>query len=270
MYKGYYYDEETKLYYCISRYNSPEFRRFISPDKCNYLEAEELNGLNLYCYCGNDPINYADPSGHIAFFVVTAIIGAVVGFGLAAYNDYRDDGVWFNGSVGSYIWYTLGGAAIGAIAGLGTSALLAGNFFASVGSVAKGTVLTYQMLKAGGFGATMLMLGDNLSSAFNNFTHVFWSGGDISMNGGNYLANDVGGKTLEMTRLGQYLTKHSAEYDAWKIASANFANQVSNGSTVFVMQNINGVGIASTWATTEYPILAKKVIEFIYEIIGGI
>ena len=147
---------------------------------------------------------------------------------------------------------------------------MAGNFFASVGSVAKGAVLTYQMLKAGGFGATMLMLGDNLRSAFNNFTHVFWSGGDISMNGGNYLANDVGGKTLEMTRLGQYLTKHSAEYDAWKIASANFANQVSNGSTVFVMQNVNGVGITSTWATTEYPILAKKAIEFIYEIIGGI
>lgn len=213
---------------------------------------------------------YYDPSGHIAFFVVTAIIGAVVGFGLASYNDYKADGVWFNGSVGRYIGYTLGGAAIGAVAGLGTSALLAGNFFASVGSVAKGAVLTYQMLKTGGFGATMLMLGDNLSSAFNNFTHVFWSGGDISMNGGNYLANDVGGKTLEMTRLGQYLAKHSAEYGAWEIASANFANQVSNGSTVFVMQNINGVGIASTWATTEYPILAKKVIEFIYEIIGGI
>ena len=58
MYKGYYYDEETKLYYCMSRYYSPEFRRFISPDKCNYLEAEEPNGLNLYCYCVNDPVNF--------------------------------------------------------------------------------------------------------------------------------------------------------------------------------------------------------------------
>ena len=40
MYKGYYYDEETKLYYCMSRYYSPEFRIFISPDKCDYLETE--------------------------------------------------------------------------------------------------------------------------------------------------------------------------------------------------------------------------------------
>ena len=62
---------------------------------------------------------YYDPSGHIAFFVVTGIIGAVVGFGLATYNDYSEDGVWFNGSVGSYIGYTLGGAAIGAVCGLG-------------------------------------------------------------------------------------------------------------------------------------------------------
>ena len=61
---------------------------------------------------------YYDSSGHIAFFVVTAIIGAVVGVGLAAYNDYREDGVWFNGSIGSYIGYTLIGAAIGAVVGL--------------------------------------------------------------------------------------------------------------------------------------------------------
>ena len=90
------------------------------------------------------------------------------------------------------------------------------------------------------------------------------------MNGGNYLAKDVGGTTLEMTRLGQYLTNHSVKYEAWKIASANFANQVSNGSTVFAIQNINGISITSTWATTEYPILVKKAAEIIYVIIGGI
>jgi len=76
MYKGYYYDEETKLYYCMSRYYSPEFRRFIGPDKCNYLEAEEPNGLNLYCYCNNDPVNNYDPTGHLA---ISTIIGIVVG-----------------------------------------------------------------------------------------------------------------------------------------------------------------------------------------------
>ena len=67
MYKGYYYDEETKLYYCMSRYYSPEFRRFISPDKCDYLEAKKLNGLNLYCYCGNDPVSFSYMSSGASF-----------------------------------------------------------------------------------------------------------------------------------------------------------------------------------------------------------
>ena len=32
-YRGYYYDEDTKLYYLNARYYSPEWRRFISPDE---------------------------------------------------------------------------------------------------------------------------------------------------------------------------------------------------------------------------------------------
>ena len=81
-YRGYYYDEDTKLYYLNARYYSPEFRRFISPDDTAYLDPETPNGLNLYCYCNNDPVNYCDPSGHS---VVALILGitAVLGFGLA-------------------------------------------------------------------------------------------------------------------------------------------------------------------------------------------
>ena len=63
-YRGYYYDSETGFYYLNARYYNPEWRRFISPDDTAYLDSETPNGLNLYCYCGNDPVNYADPSGH--------------------------------------------------------------------------------------------------------------------------------------------------------------------------------------------------------------
>ena len=65
-YRGYYYDTETKLYYLNARYYSPEWRRFISPDAAEYIDPETPNGLNLYAYCYNDPVNYADPSGHEA------------------------------------------------------------------------------------------------------------------------------------------------------------------------------------------------------------
>ncbi|MBO5758109.1 MAG: RHS repeat-associated core domain-containing protein [Clostridia bacterium] len=81
-YRGYYYDEDTKLYYLNARYYCPEWRRFISPDDTGYLDPETPNGLNLYAYCNNDPVNYCDPSG--CFPVLACILGltALVGLGL--------------------------------------------------------------------------------------------------------------------------------------------------------------------------------------------
>ena len=52
------YDVETVLYYCNSRYYSPELCRWISCDSIKYLDLESINGLNLYCYCWNNPVNY--------------------------------------------------------------------------------------------------------------------------------------------------------------------------------------------------------------------
>ena len=63
-YRGYYCDIETNWYFLNSRYYAPELRRFISPDDTAYLDPKTPNGLNLYCYCNNDPINRFDPSGH--------------------------------------------------------------------------------------------------------------------------------------------------------------------------------------------------------------
>ena len=64
-YRGYYYDTETGLYYLHARYYDPTTGRFISPDGIEYLDPESINGLNLYAYCGNNPVMYADPSGHL-------------------------------------------------------------------------------------------------------------------------------------------------------------------------------------------------------------
>jgi RHS repeat-associated protein len=76
-YRGYYYDVETQLFYCNSRYYSPELCRWISPDSIEYLDPESINGLNLYCYCYNNPIMYVDDMGNlpVPVDVITSIIG---------------------------------------------------------------------------------------------------------------------------------------------------------------------------------------------------
>ena len=48
----------SKLVHFRARWYDPATGRWLSPDPIG-LEG----GLNLYCFCGNDPVNYADPSG---------------------------------------------------------------------------------------------------------------------------------------------------------------------------------------------------------------
>ena len=77
-YRGYYYDDETGLYYLQTRYYDPDTGRFVSPDTPDYLDAETTGGLNLYAYCLNDPINYYDPTGHFLLGVLLVVIGVCV------------------------------------------------------------------------------------------------------------------------------------------------------------------------------------------------
>ena len=64
-YRGYYFDEESGLYYLNNRYYDPETGRFISPDILTILDETkgQINGLNLYMYCNDNPIMYTDDSG---------------------------------------------------------------------------------------------------------------------------------------------------------------------------------------------------------------
>ena len=77
-YRSYYFDTETGLYYLKSRYYDPELGRFISQDSMEYADPETINGLNLYAYCGNNPVMYVDPTGRIFLsLLIAGFIGAV-------------------------------------------------------------------------------------------------------------------------------------------------------------------------------------------------
>ncbi len=90
-YRGYYYDVETKLYYLQSRYYDPSVGRFINADSLEYLDPETAGGLNLYAYCGCDPINYYDPTGT---FVLTLTSSAIF-FGYLALAGIAITGVLY-------------------------------------------------------------------------------------------------------------------------------------------------------------------------------
>lgn len=62
-YRGYYYDNETGLYYLQSRYYSPDLCRFISPDDFEYINNSSTLYLNAYAYCYNNAVSLSDAEG---------------------------------------------------------------------------------------------------------------------------------------------------------------------------------------------------------------
>lgn len=58
LYTGQQYDQETNQYYLRARFYNPVVGRFLQED------VYRGDGLNLYAYCGNNPVVYYDPSGY--------------------------------------------------------------------------------------------------------------------------------------------------------------------------------------------------------------
>ena len=61
-YRGYYYDSETGLYYCQSRYYDPAVGRWLNAD--SLLDNRTTLSVNLFVYCGNNPVNCVDSEGN--------------------------------------------------------------------------------------------------------------------------------------------------------------------------------------------------------------
>ena len=79
LYRGYYYDSESGLYYLMSRYYDTQIGRFISPDMPDYLAPDTVGGVDLYAYGLNNPVTYVDPTGHfaIASLLISMTLGAL-------------------------------------------------------------------------------------------------------------------------------------------------------------------------------------------------
>lgn len=64
MYRGYFYDVETGLYYLQSRYYDPETGRFINADDTVYIGYDGSPiSTNIFAYCANNPVKNSDHNG---------------------------------------------------------------------------------------------------------------------------------------------------------------------------------------------------------------
>ncbi|MCR5386074.1 MAG: hypothetical protein K6E69_03040 [Treponema sp.] len=151
----------------------------------------------MYHYAGNNPVCYTDPNGEVAFCVVTAAIGAVVGAGVAAYSSYKKTGKVDALSV-------VQGALIGGVTGLvfgalgaqaaTSTAVQAGNCLASFAEVtgfgAASATATAATATAAGAGSAATTAGNT----FGNLSKA----AEYGINTYSQLRNAVVGKGLQV------------------------------------------------------------------------
>ena len=166
-YRGYYFDVETGFYYLNSRYYNPQTARFLTPDSLSILDEtkSQINGLNLYSYCRNDPVNYYGPSGYFPILLGMILIGAAVGalsYTASEVVSYGLTGEW-SWSWGQFAGSLIGGAVGGALMASGAGAFVVG--FGS-GFVSTATGMSLQNAFEGTNYSADKILGLSLISGF--------------------------------------------------------------------------------------------------------
>ena len=154
-YKGYYYDEETQLYYCNSRYYDPNICRWISIDEISYLDSDDINGINLWCYCGNNPVMYSDENGN-EFYHWAIGAGIVLLLGLLTIATAGGSGIL---ALNAIMCATAGIAS--------SSTALTISAFAFVGAA---TMFGTYALCAAGYLVGSTIYGNELSSTLNTIS----------------------------------------------------------------------------------------------------
>lgn len=169
-------DTSSGMQYMNARFYNPSTGRFLSQDTYSG-NAYDPWTQNLYSYCGNNPVNMVDPTGHF-FNLIAGAIGAGVGAIVGITGQLVSDTISGN----TTDWNTIGAAAAaGAITGLAAGVTCGASLavtaacygtFAVAGSVAgqsisKGGIQNVDNLEALGTGLTTAATAGMFHYAFN-------------------------------------------------------------------------------------------------------
>ena len=165
------FDGEVGLYYYGARYYDPGLGRFITADTIVQSPSNPQT-LNRYSYCGNNPVNRIDPTGHkwswkkfwhaavgVVVGIVAAAIAGPAGLGLVT-------STWGLGAVAGAV----GGAVTGGLEGGWKGAMfgaLTGGALGGLGGWGYGIAYSHQM--AGQFIAGMLVAGAGVAAATDSW-----------------------------------------------------------------------------------------------------
>lgn len=211
-YRGYYYDAETGLYFLQTRYYDPEVGRFLNRDSVSYANPETINGLNLYSYCLNNPVEYTDPYGTTEWWewlisgleilagtvlVVTGVAssigvglislgaGSLINGAINTANGGSFTGGWVGGQLGGLLsMIPVVGPALGAFVGSVTTDIIDGgngwrgvNWTKAGWSAGIGFLLGMPYLDASSDIIINLLQAKNsiLISIVNSVINTFWS-----------------------------------------------------------------------------------------------
>ena len=221
-YRGYYYDRETDLYFLQTRYYDPEIGRFLNRDSVAYADPQTINGLNLYAYCLNNPIDYVDPAGTSISLFVGLAVSFIIGFATSSISQgiqYGWENInWGQSSVDGLFAFAstaLAATGIGTIASIGIGAVL------GVGQYAVDSAFHNESLTLSGAVSATIIGG-----------FAGWLSGAGASNG-KILANGMTGRAESgikalITTLNRYGINSSAYRNVMNLYGKTIAESVQN------------------------------------------
>ena len=209
-------------------------------DSVDYAEPGVINGLNLYAYCGNNPVMNVDPDGHsfITTLIVCMVVGAIVGGTINA-SIATANGESAKSVLGAFVGGVIVGAVLGGAAALG-GGLAVGAYTASAFSIAG----TAAYLTVGTFAGGMVSYG------LENYI----KGNDMTWGE----AFSFGALTFTQG-LFSFITGYG-------LGGAGLWNSLKPGNGLFSIISKNGVanGVKAYLSANAYPIAMRAFIKSIF------